>query len=480
MNVLHVCAEFFPLIKTGGLADVVAALLPAQRQHGVDARALLPGYPAVMNQVTNKQKVTTLNTFAGEITLYYSQYQDSPLYIIDAPHLYQREGSPYHDEHHNAYQDNYLRFGLLGFVAAELARGGDSLWKANVVHAHDWHAALACAYLAAYNYPARCIFTIHNIAYQGLFAPHHMNELWLPPEFYNIEGMEFYGQLSFMKAGLFYANHTNAVSPTYAKEILHPEYAYGLEGLLNQLNKEQRLSGILNGIDTEVWAPASDELIVQKYNQRSLKKKVKNKLALQKSFNLNQQTERPLFAVVSRMTHQKGLDLIFDVLPNLLDSGSQFILLGHGDKDIENACRHAQSQYPDQIRALIGFDEPLSHQIIAGADVLMVPSRFEPCGLTQLYALRYGTLPLVRHTGGLADTVKDCSLEAIKQGTSTGFVFYESDPIDLKAAIDRALILWDSPAQWQQVQKNAMAKNIGWYQSIEMYLELYNRLLSAQ
>lgn len=477
MNVLHVCAEFFPLLKTGGLADVVGALPLAQRQHGADARVLLPGFPAIINQVTDKQKVTSLNTFAGEVTLFYGHYQGTPLYIIEAPHLYQREGSPYHDGYNNAYDDNYRRFGLLGFIAAELAKGGDSLWRAEIVHAHDWHAALACAYLAAHGYPAKCMFTVHNIAYQGLFSPHLIHELWLPPEFYNIEGLEFFGQLSFMKAGLFYANHTNAVSPTYAHEILDPHYAYGLDGLLNRLNYEQRLSGILNGIDTEVWSPSTDKLIAQTYSKRSLKNKVKNKLALQKSLGLAQQTNKPIFAVVSRMTRQKGLDLILDILPDLIDSGCQFVLLGSGDHDLENAYRNAQSQYPDQVRVIIGYDEPMSHQIIAGTDVLMVPSRFEPCGLTQLYALRYGTLPLVRHTGGLADTVTDCSLEAIKQGQATGFVFYESHATDLKAAIDRALALWDYPNQWQQVQKNAMAQDVSWQQSAEAYLSVYRRLL---
>ncbi|WP_272582753.1 glycogen synthase GlgA [Providencia sp. PROV261] len=477
MKVLHVCAEFFPLLKTGGLADVVAALPPAQRQHGADARVLVPGFPAIINQLADKQKVTTLNTFAGEVTLFYCLYNDTPLYLIEAPHLYQREGSPYHDGYNNAYQDNYRRFGLLGFIAAELARGCDPLWQADIVHAHDWHAALACAYLAAYGYPARGMFTIHNIAYQGLFSPHHIHELWLPPEFYNVDGMEFFGQLSFMKAGLFYADHTNAVSPTYAKEILNPHYAYGLDGLLNRLNHEQRLSGILNGIDTEVWSPSSDALIAQKYSERSVKNKVKNKLALQQSLGLAQQTDKPLFAVVSRMTRQKGLDLILEILPDLLSSGSQFVLLGSGDHDLENAYRHAQSQYPDQVRAIIGYDEPLSHQVIAGADVLMVPSRFEPCGLTQLYALRYGTLPLVRNTGGLADTVTDCSLEAIKRKEATGFVFNESHAADLKSAIDRALALWDSPAQWQQVQKNAMAKDVSWQKSAEAYLNIYRRVL---
>ncbi|EKT60917.1 glycogen synthase GlgA [Providencia sneebia] len=477
MKVLHVCAEFFPLLKTGGLADVVAALLPAQRQLGADARVLLPGFPAIINQFPDKQKVTKLNTFVGEVTLFYCLYHDTPLYIIDAPHLYQREGSPYHDNYHNAYQDNYLRFGLLGFVAAELARGCDPLWNAQIVHAHDWHAALACAYLAAYGYPARCMFTLHNIAYQGLFSPHHIHELWLPPEFYNTEGMEFFGQLSFMKAGLFYANHTNAVSPTYAREILNPYFSYGLDGLLNRLNIEHRLSGILNGIDTDVWSPASDKLIAQNYNERSLKKKSKNKLALQESLGLTKQIDKPLFAVVSRMTHQKGLDLILDVLPDLLSTGGQFVLLGNGDYDLENAYRHAQSQYPDQVRAYIGYDEALSHQVIAGADVLMVPSRFEPCGLTQLYALRYGTLPLVRKTGGLADTVTDCSLEAMRGGQATGFVFNESHPFDLKAAVDRALALWDSPEQWQQVQKNAMAKDVSWKKSAETYLDVYRQLL---
>ncbi|MGC6233310.1 glycogen synthase GlgA [Hafnia paralvei] len=476
MYVLHVCSELFPLLKTGGLADVVGAMPAAQIAQGANVRVLLPGFPALKEGIPETHEVATLDTFAGRITLRFGHFQGVGIYLIDAPHLYDRPGSPYHDQAMYAYSDNHRRFGLLGWVAAELASGCDHYWRPQVVHAHDWHAGLACAYLAARGRPARSVFTVHNLAYQGLFSVHHMAELYLPQDFFQIYGLEFYGQISFLKAGLFYADHVTTVSPTYAKEITRPEFAYGMEGLLQQLLREGRLSGILNGVDDAIWNPATDELIANPYQRENLKDKAVNKQHLQTAMGLDVDPEKPIFAVVSRLTSQKGLDLVLEALPTLLKGGGQLALLGAGDAPLQEAFLAAAAAYPGQVGVQIGYHEAFSHRIIAGADVILVPSRFEPCGLTQLYGLKYGTLPLVRHTGGLADTVNDCSLENLSEGSASGFVFNECDAKDLSNALRRAFVLWTRPTLWRYVQRQAMAQNFSWEKAAVSYLDLYNRL----
>ncbi|MDI2113838.1 glycogen synthase GlgA [Commensalibacter nepenthis] len=478
MNILHVCSEFFPLLKTGGLADVMASLPAAQRNLGVNARILLPGFPEIIKQLPNKKKVTDLNTFSGNVTLYYDTYGTIPLYIIDVPYLYDRPGNPYHDINNNDYHDNYIRFALLGYVACELAKGCDGFWKPDVVHAHDWHAGLTCAYLAANNYPAKCIFTIHNIAFSGNFSSFHMPELWLPNHFYNTEGLEFYGQISFLKAAIFYANYSTTVSPTYAQEVLNPKYSHGFDGLLRKRYNEGRFCGILNKVDENIWAPDKDFLITQPYSVRNLRNKIKNKQSLQQELGLPLLEHLPLFTIVSRMTYQKGLDMVLEILPKMMESGLQFIILGQGEHHLESAFTQLAYQYPNNMRAIIGYTEQKSHQLIASADILMVPSRFEPCGLTQLYALKYGTLPLVRRTGGLADTVTDCSLEALEAKEATGFVFNDSNTKDLNNAIQRSLLLWKTQKKWRQLQKSAMCQDFSWNTTAQSYISLYNEILN--
>ncbi|MNN07193.1 Glycogen synthase [compost metagenome] len=398
------------------------------------------------------------------------------IYLIDAPWLYERPGSPYHDQSMNAYSDNHRRFALLGWMACELAKGLDRYWRPQVVHAHDWHAGLACAYLAANGHPARSVFTVHNLAYQGLFSAHHVPELWLPPSFFNIYGLEFYGQMSFLKAGLFYADHITAVSPTYAREITRPEFGYGMEGLLQERQRQGRLSGILNGVDDKIWDPSHDPRLTARYDADNLKNKAKNKLHLQKAMGLKVDESLPLFAVVSRLTSQKGLDLVLEALPALLEQGGQLALLGAGDAVLQQAFLAAAADYPEQVGVQIGYHEAFSHRIIGGADVIMVPSRFEPCGLTQLYGLKYGTLPLVRRTGGLADTVVDCALENLADGSASGFVFDDCDAVALGNAIRRAMVLWNRPKHWRHVQRHAMSVDFGWQVAAQEYLSLYQRL----
>lgn len=477
MQVLHVCSEIFPLLKTGGLADVVGALPAAQIAEGIDTRVLLPGFPDLKKGIPDTEVVARLQTFAGYVELLYGQFDGVGIYLIDAPGLYDRPGSPYHDESQFAYTDNYLRFALLGWIGCELACGLDPYWRPEVVHAHDWHAGLTCAYLAARGRPARSVFTVHNLAYQGLFAAKHMDDIQLPWSFFNMFGLEFFGQISYLKAGLFYADHITAVSPTYAREITLPEYGYGMEDLLKQRQLEGRLTGILNGVDPAIWDPAQDLLLNARYNRDVLDAKGENKRQLQITMGLKIDDKVPVFAVVSRLTKQKGLDLVLEALPGLLEQGGQLVLLGAGDAVLQQGFLAAAAEYPGQVGVQIGYHEAFSHRIMGGADVIMVPSRFEPCGLTQLYGLKYGTLPLVRRTGGLADTVNDSSLENLADGMASGFVFEDSNAWSLLRAIRRAFVLWSRPSLWRYVQRQAMGMDFSWQVAAVAYRDLYQRLL---
>jgi len=477
MQVLHVCSEIFPLLKTGGLADVIGALPAAQIAEGTDTRVLLPAFPALKKAITPTQVVAKLQTFAGDVELHFGHFDGVGIYLIDAPGLYDRPGSPYHDESQYAYADNHLRFALLGWIGCELACGLDNWWRPDVVHAHDWHAGLACAYLAARGRPAKSVFTVHNLAYQGLFEARHLDLLQLPPSFFNMYGLEFYGQISFLKAGLFYADHITAVSPTYAREITLPEFGYGMEDLLKQRQLEGRLTGILNGVDPAIWDPEQDLLLNARYNRDVLDAKLENKRQLQITMGLKIDDKAPVFAVVSRLTKQKGLDLVLEALPGLLEQGGQLVLLGAGDAELQQGFLAAAAEYPGQVGVQIGYHEAFSHRIIGGADVIMVPSRFEPCGLTQLYGLKYGTLPLVRRTGGLADTVNDSSLENLADGIASGFSFEDSNAWSLLRAIRRAFVLWSRPSLWRYVQRQAMGMDFSWQVAAVAYRDLYQRLL---
>lgn len=477
MQVLHVCSEIFPLLKTGGLADVIGALPAAQIAEGANVRVLLPAFPDLKKGIVDTQKVAALHTFAGYAELHFGQFNGVGIYLIDAPGLYDRPGSPYHDESQYAYTDNYLRFALLGWVGCEIACGLDAHWRPDIVHAHDWHAGLTCAYLAARGRPAKSVFTVHNLAYQGLFSAQHMAQIQLPRSFFNMYGLEFYNQISYLKAGLFYADHITAVSPTYAKEITLPEFGYGMEDLLKQRMLEGRLTGILNGVDPAIWDPTYDLLLTARYNRDTLESKQENKRQLQVAMGLKIDEKAPIFAVVSRLTKQKGLDLVLEALPGLLEQGGQLVLLGAGDAVLQQGFLAAAAEHPGQVGVQIGYHEAFSHRIMGGADVIMVPSRFEPCGLTQLYGLKYGTLPLVRRTGGLADTVNDCSLENLADGMASGFSFEDSNAWSLLRAIRRAFVLWSRPTLWRYVQRQAMGMDFSWHVAAVAYRDLYQRLL---
>jgi len=481
IRVLHVASEAFPLLKTGGLGDVIGSLPAALMRRGVDARVLLPGFPEIRAGIEAPRRLVTFGPVFGAsiVTLCAGRLPGTEVraYVIDAPFLYARQGNPYVGPDGRPWPDNHLRFALLGWIAAHLAGGElDPRWQPQVLHGHDWHAGLAPVYLAAHPAIAtRSVFTIHNLAFQGLFALEACAPLGLPREALTPAGVEFHGHLSFMKGGLIYSNRLTTVSPGYAREIRTPQFGFGLEGVLN--SRANVLTGILNGVDYDVWNPETDRAIPQRYETGSLAGKAACKAALCAELGLDPAPGRPLFVVVSRLTEQKGLDLLLPCIPALLQQGAQLAMLGAGDAELEHGFRTAAELHPGQIAVRIGFEEALSHRLIAAGDVIAVPSRFEPCGLTQLYGLRYGTLPLVHRVGGLSDTVVDASDGNIAQDRATGFVFEAAQAGALGAAIRRAIGLYAQPERWRRVVARAMAQDYSWGSSAEHYETLYRELV---
>lgn len=481
-KVLQVSAELFPLLKTGGLADVAGALPAALAAAGAEPRLLVPGFPAIHDALTRECAVApvALPWSEGRAALLRGRLPgfEMPVYVLDAPGLFDRPGNPYADDSGTAYDDNHRRFALLGLAAARLAEGVDPGWRPQVVHAHDWHAGLACARVAAsrarLRTNARTVFTVHNLAYQGLFPVDRFGELGLPPGHYAVEGVEFYGQVSFMKAGLHFADAITTVSPSYAREIQTPEQGCGLDGLLR--HRADVLQGILNGVDYSVWSPAHDASLAQPYDAAHPAGKAACKAALQRECGLQLRAEVPLFGIVSRLTEQKGLPLVLDALDELLDCGGQLVVLGSGDARLEAEFAAAVERHPGRVAHRTGMDEGLAHRVVAGSDVVLVPSRFEPCGLTQLYGLSYGTLPLVHRVGGLADTVVDTTLEDLDAGTATGFVFDAFTAEAYRRALRRAFALWRRPDGWACVQAAAMRQRFGWDVAAQRYVEIYARL----
>jgi starch synthase len=478
MRVLHVGAEVFPLVKTGGLADVLGALPQALIAQGADVRLLLPGLPAFADAVLHQKTVFEFGPLFGaariRLRLGQMPYSHVPAYVIDAPYLYRRDGGPYQSSDGNEWGDNLQRFALLGWIGARLAAGElDPDWTPQVLHAHDWHAAMSCAYVAAHP-PTRTatVYTVHNLAYQGLFAHGDFRLLELPSRFMAHTGLEFHGQLSFMKAGLKYAKRVTTVSPTYAREIATHEFGVGLDGVIRGRGSE--VSGVLNGVDGQVWNPADDNALSAHYSPAQMAGKGLCKQALQRELGLAQRPEAPLFGVVSRLTSQKGFDLVLGALPGLVQRGGQLALQGSGEPGLEAAFRDAAKAQPQQVAVRIGYDEALAHRLIAGADAIVVPSRFEPCGLTQMYGLRYGTLPIVRRVGGLADTVVDATAENLRADRATGFVFDAASVAALDAALQRsAEVFTKDRTTWDQLQRRAMAQDFSWRGAATQYLELY-------
>ncbi|WP_284619960.1 glycogen synthase GlgA [Aquabacterium humicola] len=468
MRVLHVAAEVYPLVKTGGLADVAAALPPALAAAGADVRLLLPGLPPILDAVQSAKMVLDIGSAFGalRVKLLLARMPGShlPVYVIDAPHLYRRAGGPYQAPDGSPWPDNLRRFALLGWVAAHLAAGdADIDWVPEVVHAHDWHAAMSCAYIADHlPTPAASVYTVHNMAFQGLFPHHDWAMLGLSSRFMSPAGLEFHGQLSFMKAGLKFADRVTTVSPTYAHEISTHEFGFGLDGVIRGRGSE--VSGILNGIDPQVWNPATDAALAERYDAQRLDGKQRCRRALQQQLGLEVDEHALLVTVVSRLTSQKGLDLVLGALPALVPAGVQFAVQGTGEPALEAAFRMAEQMHPGRVRVHIGYDEARAHQMIAGADAIAVPSRFEPCGLTQMYGLRYGTLPIVRRVGGLADTVAD---------GETGFCFDAASVAAFEGAVRRAIEARAQPATWTAMMRRGMAQDLSWAHAASDYLVLY-------
>jgi starch synthase len=481
VKVLQVCAEFFPLLKTGGLADVCAALPRALAAHDCDVRVLMPAFPALRAGVADAAPLATAFALPGGARLLRGTLPEgSTCYLVDAP-MYAQGKNPYVDAEGRPHADSHLRFALLGRVAAMLAEGLDAEWRPRVVHGHDWHAGLAPVYLRAASMRLRrwlsaSVFTIHNLAFQGTFPMAVRADLDLPAEFFGIEGLEFYHQVSFMKGALVYADRLTTVSPTYAREIQGEEQGCGLDGMLRA--RASDLSGILNGVDPQVWSPASDPLIAMRYDAATLSGKAACRQHLQAELGLEGQSEAPLFGVVSRLTEQKGIHLVLEGLAEVVARGGQLVVLGSGDAALEAALRDAAAAQPGRVALRLGYDEELAHRIVAGADVILVPSRFEPCGLTQLYGLRYGTLPLVRRVGGLADTVVDSALENLADGTATGFVFERLEIGDYLAAVRRAFALFERRSDWRKVQARAMGQPFDWTAAAERYAAVYRSVVA--
>jgi starch synthase len=480
LRVLSVASEVFPLIKTGGLADVAGALPAALAPLGIAVTTLLPGYPQVMDQLSGAKVMHRWqDLFGGPAALVSAEAAGLALLVLDAPHLYRRSGGPYQDSHGTDWSDNAQRFAALAFAAAEVGvglLGGDA---PDIVHAHDWQAALAPVYLrfARADQPRgrpATIVTIHNIAFQGQFPASLLKTLRLPPDAFTIDGVEYYGQIGFLKGGLALADHITTVSPTYALEIQSSEMGMGLEGLLR--HRSHVLSGILNGVDIEVWNPATDRHLAAAYDAERLGDRQRNKAALRQRFGLANNAPGPLVAVVSRLSWQKGMDLLLAALPRLIAEGGQLALLGAGDASLQAEFATAAASHPGQVGAVFGYDEGLSHLVQGGADIILVPSRFEPCGLTQLYGLRYGAIPVVARVGGLADTIIDANDAAFAAGVATGFQFTPVAVHALEAALARAAHAHRDKKVWRALQLRGMATDVSWHRPAGQYADLYGRL----
>lgn len=470
---LFVVSECAPLVKTGGLADVAGALPGALANHGIKVRVLLPGYRVVMGQIGKSRTVATYDAlFGGPAKLRACQVAGLDLLILDAPHLYDRDGSIYGDATGRDWPDNAERFAALCKVGAMIAADGVGGWIPDIVHGHDWQAGLTPEYMQGSGCKTPFVFTIHNIAFHGNTDAGKLEKLGLSRARFNADNFEFWGQISALKAGLVGAAKINTVSQTYAEELLTPEFGIGMDGVLRA--RQADLSGIVNGIDLAAWDPAKDPNIKP---YKSAAGKAANKKALRKTFGLGT-SDGPLCVLVSRLTEQKGIDLLLEALPALLGRGGQLALLGSGDPKLEVALLEAADAH-ENLSVKIGYDESLSHQMMAGGDVILVPSRFEPCGLTQLYGLRYGTLPLVALTGGLADTVINASPAALSMGVATGVQFFPINASSLANAFVRICGLYADPDTWKTMQRNAMKQPVGWETSALAYAELYADLTKA-
>ncbi|MGB3815799.1 MAG: glycogen synthase GlgA [Shinella sp.] len=477
MKILSVASEVFPLIKTGGLADVAGALPIALAGHGMHMRTLMPGYPAVMQRLAKGEVVATFEDLLGEpARILATMHEGLDILVLDAPGFFDRSGGPYTDATGKDFVDNWRRFAALSLAGAEIARGLLPDWQPDIVHAHDWQAAMTAVYMrytGLQHIPT--VVTVHNLAFQGQFGADIFPELGLPPAAYSVDGLEYYGDVGFLKGGLRTAWSITTVSPTYAHEIMTPEYGMGLEGLI--IDRASDLAGIVNGIDTDVWNPETDTHIARPYAAGSLRQRAVNRRAVAERFGLVDD-DGPIFCVISRLTWQKGIDIITEVADWIVAEGGKLAVLGSGDQGLEGALLAASSRHRGRIGIVIGYNEPLSHLMQAGADAILIPSRFEPCGLTQLYGLRYGCVPVVARTGGLADTVIDANEAALAARVATGFQFTPINTEGLRLALRRVFKAWREPKIWARLQNQGMKSDVSWENSAARYADLYSSLIS--
>ena len=481
MRVLFATAEFAPLAKTGGLGDVSAALPGALAGLGCGVRVMLPGYPGVLDGARQQRQIAALDALPGVPAVRVLEAEapnGTPLLVLDCPSLYRRPGDPYQDEARRDWPDNAQRFALLGRAAALACDGlGPDAWRPDVLHCNDWHAALAPVYLRMRGTPVTpSVLTVHNLAFQGNFPKESLALLRLPANSWSVDGVEFHGQVSFLKGGLNQASWITTVSPTYAREIQSEEYGCGLDALLRR--RADSLCGIPNGIDIELWNPTTDPHLARNYTAATLEEKTANKTALQRRLRLAAGADIPIFGSVGRLTSQKGSDLLLEIAPRIAALPGQIVVLGAGEPRIERQFADLARSHPGRIAVHVGFDEPLAHLIEGGADFFLMPSRFEPCGMNQMYSQRYGTPPVVRATGGLADTVTDCTPETLASRSATGFAFGAAAAEAFFAAVERSAAAFRDKRLLRALRQNGMARDFSWSASARRYLEIYTRILA--
>jgi len=477
-KILYISSEAFPLIKTGGLADVAGSLPIALQKNAQDVRLLIPAYSEVLKKIIKHKTQAITRYYSQQVKIIEIKLPGSNIitWLVDCKAAFDRPGGPYTDEDGRPWHDNAFRFSIFCHAAVDIALNKLKLnWTPDVVHCNDWQTGLVPALLSLQPKRPATLFTIHNLAYQGVFDEQTFHDLHLPKALWHMHGLEFYGKFSFIKGGLVYADKISTVSCRYAKEILQSKFSYGLDGLLNY--RKKHLVGITNGIDEAHWNPATDKYIAQKYNRRSLNKKPLNKLALQKKFSLPVDESIPMIGMISRLVEQKGLEIILEMLPKLLKLPIQLVILGTGETHYEIQLTEWAEKHPEQLHVNIGYNESLAHNIEAASDMYLMPSTFEPCGLNQLYSLRYGTLPIVTYVGGLVDTVIDANATNITNGVANGFMLKKQTAKALLNTIEYTLSLYQKTKTWHQLQLNAMNTDSSWKTSAKHYINLYQLAL---
>lgn len=475
MKVLYVVSELAPLTQTGCVGEVCGQLPLALADQGADIRVLIPAYPQALKAVRRKGKPVDLGNplGLGKTRLIPAWLPDGSLrvWLVDCPVQYDREGGPFLDADGRPWPDNAHRFALLGKVAALLAEAGGMLgWQPDILHANDWACGLAPAYLAlSGNRQCGTVFTVRDMRQQGNFDAELLHLFGLPKSALTMNGLEFFGQMSFLKGGLYYSRKIITPSPTYSREIQIKAYGEGMHGVCSLRGGD--LSGILNGLDEDEWNPKVDPHIPFPFDGDNLDGKLRNKLDIQRAFNLEPNPDIPLIGMVSAMGKDEGADLLVAAISGLISAGAQMILVGSGDKEVEHNLVMASTTYPGRIGVQLDWERGLHHRVLAGSDLILLPARFDPCAVRQCQAMRYGALPVVRKTGGLADTVLDC----LHGEMGTGFVFNEASAGELMLAVSRGINLFRNRSIWRRHQVQAMKRSWGWQASAKSHMEVYHR-----